>query len=47
MAVPTVRRHGMPRQPGARRLGGSRFAAAFVGAPAPDRRPTRGWPSSA
>jgi hypothetical protein len=30
MTVPVVRRHGLPRQPGARRLGGSRFGSDFV-----------------
>jgi hypothetical protein len=39
--VPVLRRHGLPRMPCARRLGGVRFATEFVGGREPGRRLAR------
>jgi len=39
MIVPVLRRHGLPRVPCGRRLGGVRFAFAFVGGTVRDPGP--------
>jgi len=39
--VPVLRRHGLPRHPGARRLGGVRFASDFVAGRGPGPDPGR------
>ena len=39
--VQVLRRDGMPRLPGARRLGGNRFGAGWIGGPGRVARPAK------